>query len=98
MSIKTNTLTGEVRALKQVSGLIMTPFLTHALNISRRGWHVFPLKPLDKTPLTPNGYKNATTDTTQIIEWMKKYPTANIGVATEVSGLLVIDCVHPNAE
>lgn len=98
MTTKTITPTGEVGALISKSNPIMTPFLTHALNLTGRGWHVFPLKPLDKTPLTPNGYKNATTDTSQIKEWMDKYPTANIGIATEASGLLVIDCDYPKGD
>jgi hypothetical protein len=95
MSINTNAPTDQVGAFDKTSKAIMTPFLTHALNLSGRGWHVFPLKPMDKTPLTTNGYKNATTDANQIREWMNRWPTANIGIATEASGLLVIDCDSP---
>ena len=95
MITKTNAPTDQVGAFDKSTNAIMTPFLTYAQKISARGWHVFPLKPLDKTPLTPNGYKNATTDIKQISEWMQKWPNANIGIATEASGLLVIDCDYP---
>ena len=45
-----------------------------------------------KHPLTGNGFKSATLDKTQILEWWAKWPDANIGVATgEVSGVLVFD-------
>lgn len=95
MITKPKAPTDQVGAFDKTSNAIMTPFLTHALKMSARGWHVFPLKPLDKTPLTQNGYKNATTDTQQITEWMERWPNANIGIATEASGLLVIDCDYP---
>lgn len=54
-----------------------------------QNWRVFPLK--GKKPLTPRGFKNATTDR-QVIErwWSTDHPGANIGVRTG-SGLLVLD-------
>ena len=53
-------------------------------------WRVFPLRPRGKTPLTPNGFKDATTDPIQINRWWEKWPDANIGIATG-SGLIVLD-------
>jgi len=42
---------------------------------------VFPCRP-DKKPYTNNGFKNATHDPYQIIEWWKKWPDALIGMPT----------------
>ena len=68
-----------------------------ALMYAGKGWHVFPLhtvidgttcdcrrscpKP-GKHPRTANGFKDATTDETQIRKWWGMWPDANIGIAT----------------
>jgi hypothetical protein len=45
-----------------------------------------------KHPKTRAGVKDATIDKRTVIEWWKRWPTANIGIATGmVSGLLVLD-------
>lgn len=67
------------------------PLLRAALDYAAYGWHVFPLRPRDKTPLTPNGFKAATTDAKIIREWWAKTPDANIGLDCGRSGLVVID-------
>lgn len=54
--------------------------LTAALEYAAKGWPIFPLKPRDKTPNTPNGFKDATTDAEQIRRWWKLSPAANIGL------------------
>lgn len=46
------------------------------------GWPVFPLRPGGKTPLTRNGFKDATTDRSQIEKWWSDHPDANIGLPT----------------
>lgn len=56
--------------------------LEAALEIAARGWPVFPLEPDGKRPLTPNGFKDASTAAAQINRWWKKHPDANVGVAT----------------
>jgi hypothetical protein len=76
------------------------------------GWSVFPCCHPDedgtcacgrnhpaagKAPLTPRGSKDATTDPLQIEAWRLEYPRANIGVALEPSGLLVVDMDSPAA-
>ena len=66
-------------------------FLEHALALAKKGWAVFPLIPKGKTPMLPGGFKNATTDPTRIKEWWMQWPSANIGLATGMSGLFVID-------
>jgi len=71
----------------------MSEFIDYAIEYSNRGWSVFPLKAKDKTPLTQNGCKDATTNQDIIKDWWSKWPNANIGIATgQVSkGLIVID-------
>lgn len=74
--------------------------LDTALSYAQNGWSVFPLKYQNidgesqawKHPLTKHGFKDATTNETQIREWWTKHPKANIGIATgKKSGLLVLD-------
>ena len=64
--------------------------LNAALRYADRGILVFPLQ--GKTPLTPNGFKNATTDRSRVHMWWTRHPGANIGVPTgSRSGLAVLD-------
>lgn len=65
--------------------------LEAALEYAARGWHVFPLKPRGKAPLTRDGFKSATTDVDQVQRWWAQWPDANIGIATGASGLFVVD-------
>lgn len=60
-----------------------------ALYYSELGYPVFPCVPGQKQPLTPNGFKDATTDADTIEGWWAQYPMANVAIATE--GLLVVD-------
>lgn len=63
-----------------------------AVKYAKRGWSVFPVKK-NKTPYTPNGFHNATTNLDTITRWWKEYPDANVGIATGSmsQGLTVID-------
>lgn len=64
--------------------------LESAIEYAEKGFPVFPLSPGSKKPFEgSNGFKDATTDEEQIIEWWSATPDANIGIATE--GLVVID-------
>ena len=70
----------------------MTP-LDSALAYAERGLPVFALNPRSKEPhpqLSPNGFKNATTDPVVIKQWWTDYPEANIGIAIP-EHLMVID-------
>ncbi len=67
----------------------MNRLLTAALRYADLGYRVFPCAPGRKTPMTANGFKDATTDAERIEAWWKDEPAANVGIATE--GLVVVD-------
>lgn len=63
-----------------------------ALAYAQRGWPILPLVPNTKRPLTPNGFKDATTCEDKIKEWWSKWPFANIGIRTGAeSEIIVLD-------
>lgn len=68
--------------------------LRAALRYADLGFPVFTCAPGGKIPLTQHGFKDATTDITQIGAWWEKHPDANIGIPTE--GLLVLDVDGPD--
>lgn len=73
--------------------------LEAALTYAERGWQVLPLKPKMKDPhfdLVKNAYKGASDDQNLINFWFKIDPNANIGIACQPSGLLVIDIDYRN--
>lgn len=66
-----------------------------ALHFAERGWHVFPLTPGAKAPpLVDRWEQRASTDPDRICEWWA-HTTANIGLATGPSGLVVVDLDTP---
>lgn len=74
--------------------------LEYALQYAGRGWKVFPLKPRSKMPLISkaaggNGYHDATSDPALVTKWWTGNPSANIGLATGASGLVVLDADGP---
>jgi len=65
--------------------------LAVALDLANRGLPVFPCGP-DKRPLTPHGFKDASSDARQIEAWWRVYPDALVGLPTgSRSGLYVVD-------
>jgi P4 family phage/plasmid primase-like protien len=56
-----------------------------------RGWHVHPLKPRAKEPMTQHGFKDASADAEQVRRWHAQWPDCNWGVSTGASGLVVVD-------
>jgi hypothetical protein len=73
--------------------------LQSALEYAERGWPVLPLRPGEKTPLTANGFKNATTDEATIKAWWKQTPDANVGIRVgPESNLLVLDVDNKNGK
>jgi hypothetical protein len=76
----------------------VTPiFVDAALVYAKRGWAVFPLRGKSKVPMVPakwggKGCLDATRDEMQVRDWWKRWPHANIGIATGgSSGFFVVD-------
>ncbi len=65
--------------------------LDQALSCARCGWPVFPCRPGAKAPATRHGFRDATTDETQIRTWWRHLPDANVAVATGLPGPDVLD-------
>jgi hypothetical protein len=65
--------------------------LAAALAYAERGWHVFPVVPNGKEPLTKKGLLDATSDKDAIRQWWGRHPDANIGLALRASGLMAVD-------
>jgi hypothetical protein len=65
--------------------------LRQALAYAARGWPVFPCNAGQKTPATPHGHHDATTDPKQITAWFTRNPHWNLAVATGAPGPDVLD-------
>lgn len=66
--------------------------LAAALAYAALGLPVFPCDPRTKAPLTPHGFKDASTDAAQIRKWWERNCDAMIGIATgRKSGFVAID-------
>jgi hypothetical protein len=65
--------------------------LRQALEYAARGWPVFPCNPGHKTPATPHGHHDATTDPAQITAWFSRNPNQNVAIATGAPGPDVLD-------
>ena len=63
--------------------------LAAALDYAADDWPVFPVGS-NKRPLTPHGFKDATTDERVIRKWWKRWPTAGIATPTG-DGIFVLD-------
>lgn len=61
-----------------------------AIHYAELGYHVFPLKPHQKTPATRNGFKDASDNPGTVEAWWLQNPDYNIGIATG-HGLVVVD-------
>lgn len=73
----------------EVTGL---PLPEAAVRFAAAGVPVFPCVPGGKSPLTHEGFHEATTDLRRIRSWWQWMPAANIGVPTgAVSGVEVVD-------
>lgn len=62
-----------------------------ALAYAAAGIAVFPCVPGGKTPLTANGFHDATTDADRIRRWWSMRPSANIATPTGTPGFDVLD-------
>ena len=77
-----------VRSIKPIDqNSLKAAALAHAKN----GFYVIPLIENSKRPLISDWQNRATTNPLQIDSWWTEHPNANIGIACEVSNLIVID-------
>jgi hypothetical protein len=60
-----------------------------ALNYAAQDYHVLPLRPREKIPLTTHGLDDATRDALTIETWWARWPEANVGIRT--GPIVVID-------
>ena len=67
----------------------MSDILKAAHWYAKRGWAVLPCK--GKAPLTRHGWQDATRDPAIIAQWWERWPDANVAIATEPAGLVVVD-------
>lgn len=77
----------------------MTDHLGAALDYSRRGWGVLPLRAGEKVPdgrLAPHGLHDASTDPEVIRAWWEAEPEANVGLVTGIH-FDVLDVDGPDA-
>jgi hypothetical protein len=65
-----------------------------ALALAERGWRVLPIEERGKRPLTMSGSHDGTSDLSRVSEWWRRWPGANIGVATGY-GFFVVDSDGP---
>ena len=95
-----------------VAGVVdVAPHLSAALTYAARGWPVVPVAGMGeascacgrdcdspaKHPLTRHGVHDASTDDASIRRWWRRWPTANVGIATGArSGVVVVD-VDPSS-
>lgn len=73
--------------------------LDHALTYIEFGWFVLPVKPRSKEPhgmLVKHGFKGATRYPQEVKRWFEVEPEINIGIACEMSGLIVLDFDYRN--
>ena len=81
-------LQSPVRSIKPIDqNSLKAAALAHAKN----GFYVIPLVENSKRPLISDWQNRATTNPLQIDSWWTEHPNANIGIACEVSNLIVID-------
>lgn len=59
--------------------------------VEELGWRVHPLWPNAKEPLLPNGVHGASSDPATVAAWWRRWPDANIGVATGTGSIDVLD-------
>jgi hypothetical protein len=58
----------------------------------RFGWHVFPVQPRGKKPVTPHGLLDATVDVARITAFWQSHPQHNVAIRCGVtSGIVVLD-------
>lgn len=60
--------------------------------VQQLNFKIFPINYKSKTPMTKNGFKDATDEIEQIKDWFTLYPNAGIGLPTgEINNIIVLD-------
>lgn len=78
-----------VKAKGEAAGVMLKAALTYA---EKFHFSVFPCRRRGKEPLNRHGLKEASTDAAAIRAWWKRWPRANVGIATgTASGIVVLD-------
>jgi len=80
--------------------------LADAVRAIQRGWYVFPVQPLEKTPhkiredkpWTLKWGERSTNDLAAVLNYWQWSPEANVGIACKPSNLFVVDCDMPKRE
>ena len=91
--------------------LVRVTMLTAASAYAAKGWATLPIWWIEKNrcacrhgvrcdrpgkhPLISDGVHGASTDHALLDEWLQFWPKANVAIATEPSGLVVLDVDHP---
>jgi len=90
--------TGEIQskaesqsAIRIIAPISKNSLKAAALAHAKNGFYVIPLVENSKRPLISDWQNRATTNPLQIDHWWTEHPRANIGIACEVSNLIVID-------
>ena len=89
MSIETNYATGRGGTVPPRAA--RSRLAIAAAEYARGAWHVFPLRPRGKEPLTAHGFKDATNDAVQVERWWTDQPNANIGLHCRHFTVLDVD-------
>lgn len=62
-----------------------------AVDLARRGLHVFPMVPRTKRPAIAGGHHSSSADEATVADWWRKNPEGNIGINLDASGVVVVD-------
>jgi hypothetical protein len=77
----------------------MMDLLDQGYEYCNKNWFVLPVKAKDKEPITSiahQGYKSATNNFWLIPDWLQEQPDMNLGIACEMSQLIVLDIDYRN--
>ena len=77
--------------VRSINAIDQNSLKAAALAHAKNGFYVIPLVENSKRPLISDWQNRATTNPLQIDSWWSEHPNANIGIACEVSNLIVID-------